>query len=105
MRLRDVENKLMVLAGELSTLRETNRALESEMRLLQTEWAETHRKVLNTLRSLSRAGGKKAPADDEETPAADVPPGSGPAGIDPISARILLRRNGGLPNTITEAHG
>jgi hypothetical protein len=104
MRLRDVENRLLVLAGELSTLRETIRALESESRLLQTEWAETHRKILNTLRSLSRAGGKKAPAEDEETPAAGVPPGSG---LDEISARIHARRNRphGLPDSNAEAIG
>jgi hypothetical protein len=97
---RDVENRLMMLAGELSTLRETLRALESEYKLMQVEWAETHRKILNTLRSLSRAGGKRAPVEDEETPTAGVPPG-----MDEISARIHRRRTSGLPNTDAETGG
>ena len=94
---RGVENRLQLLESELGTLRETNRALESEMRLLQTEWAETHRKIVNTLRSLNRSGGKTAPVDDEETPTAGVPPG-----LDPVSARVHARRSRAVPHPVSE---
>jgi len=67
------------LRGELSELR-------SEFRLLQQEWVETHRKLLNTLRSINRGGGKKATVEPPEAPVA-VPPT-----MDPVTAAILARR-------------
>jgi len=60
--------------------------LESDFRLLQQEWVETHRKLLNTLRSINRGGGKKAPEAAVEARDA-VPPT-----LDPITAMIHARR-------------
>lgn len=85
---------------ELSSLREALAELKTEQRLLQHEWEETHRKLLNTLRSISRSGGKIAPAAVEIDAAAGVPTGS-----DQISAAIHARRHRALPNTDSEAHG
>jgi hypothetical protein len=70
---------LSALSRELSTL-------QSEFRLLEQEWVETHRKLLNTLRSINRGGGKKAPDVPAEAQPA-VPPA-----MDPWTAAILARR-------------
>ena len=72
---------------QLSTLRSELSTLQSEFRLLQQEWVETHRKLLNTLRSINRGGGKKAP-EAPQVPAEAVPPA-----LDPITAAIFARRN------------
>ena len=73
---------------QLSALRGELRELQSAFRLLEQDWVETHRKLLNTLLSINRGGGKKAP---EAAPAAleSVPPA-----LDPITQKILDRRNG-----------
>ena len=91
-------NSCEVLKQELSSLRETVADLKTEQRLLLHEWEETHRKLLNTLRSISRSGGKVAPEVVEIDASAGVP--SGP---DQISAAIHARRNRALPNTQSEA--
>lgn len=73
---------------QLSALRGELRELQSAFRLLEQDWVETHRKLLNTLRSINRGGGKKA----LETPL-EVQPAVPPA-LDPITQRILDRRDG-----------
>ena len=84
---------LSALSTELSTLR-------SEFRLLQQEWVETHRKLLNTLRSINRGGGKKAPEVPVEAQPA-VPPA-----MDPITAAIFARRSkNGILDKRLEAAG
>jgi prefoldin subunit 5 len=93
-------NSCQELRAELSSLKETVAELKTEQRLLLHEWEETHRKLLNTLRSISRSGGKKDPAVVEIDAAAVVP--SGP---DQISAAIHARRGRALPNTDAEADG
>jgi len=72
--------QLSELSGEL-------RQLQSEFRLLQQEWVESHRKLLNTLRSINRGGGKKAAEVDSNAQPA-VPPT-----VDAITAAIHARRN------------
>jgi len=71
---------------QLSELRGQLRDLQGEFRGLQQEWVETHRKLLNTLRSINRGGGKKAP----ETPV-EVQPAV-PSTMDPFTTAILKRR-------------
>ena len=93
-------NRLLAVDNELRTLKDTVRELESDLRLLQVEWEETLRKITNTLRSLSRSGGKKLPQEIEINPAAGVP-----LGADQISEAIHARRNRAVPHPNTEAHG
>jgi len=97
---KELTNRLLLVENDLRELRESARELESEQRLLQVEWAETHRKVINTLRSLARSGGKRLPQEEEQPtlPLAH----SGP---DEISARIHARRNRALSNTESETGG
>lgn len=89
-----------VVDNDLGELKQTVREIQTDMRLLQVEWEETHRKITNTLRSLARSGGKKAPQDEEVLPAAAVP-----SGADQISAAIHARRSRALPNTLAETGG
>lgn len=76
---------------QLGELRGELRELQSNFRLLQQEWVETHRKLLNTLRSINRGGGKKALEEPAEAPPAV------PVTTDPITARILARRKARWP--------
>jgi len=85
---------------ELRALKESVRELQTDQRLLQVEWEETHRKITNTLRSLARSGGKKLPPQEEVSEAAGVP-----SGADEISARIHARRNRAVPNPVAETGG
>ena len=72
---------------QLSALRGELAELQSNFRLLEQEWVETHRKLLNTLRSINRGGGKKALETPSNAPEA-VPPA-----VDPITAAIHARRS------------
>ena len=74
--------QLSELSGEL-------RQLQSEFRLLQQEWVESHRKLLNTLRSINRGGGKKALEASDANSAA---PAAGPPSMDKVTQAILARR-------------
>lgn len=76
---------------QLGELRGELRQLQSDFRILEQEWVETHRKLLNTLRSINRGGGKKAPEVPVEAQPA-VPPT-----LDAITAAIHARRNRALP--------
>ncbi len=80
---------------QLSVLRGELRELQSAFRLLEQDWVETHRKLLNTLRSINRGGGKKAP----EMPV-EVQPAVPPA-VDAVTRSILARRRVKWP---TELH-
>ena len=97
---KDLTNRLQSVEKDLRTLRDDSRDLQTDLRLLQVEWEETHRKITNTLRSISRSGGKKLPPEEEESPAAGVP-----SGTDQISAAIHARRQRALPNADAEANG
>lgn len=93
-------NSCEELKAELSSLREALAELKTEQRLLLHEWEETHRKLLNTLRSISRSGGKISPPAVEIDAVAGVP--SGP---DQISAAIHARRHRAIPDTESKAGG
>jgi hypothetical protein len=82
---------------QLSALRGELRELQSAFRLLEQDWVETHRKLLNTLRSINRGGGKKA-TEAPQVPAEAVPPL-----VDPWTQKILNRRNGKWAIQRTEA--
>lgn len=94
------ENSLQGVEKDLRTLKDAVRDLQTDQRLLQVEWEETHRKITNTLRSIARSGGKKLPADDEILQPAGVP-----SGVDQISAAIHARRNRAVSNAVPEAGG
>ena len=89
MRRRDCGKEILALQANLGEAKQAINALQSAHRLLEHEWAETHRKLLNTLRSVSRSGGKKAVTGIEEDPNLDTTPN-----LDPISERVLARRRG-----------
>jgi len=74
---------------QLGALLERVTALEADFRGLQHEWVETHRKLLNTLRSIQRGGGKKAPEAEPNAHEAV------PAPVDAVTAAILARRSKG----------
>jgi len=100
--LRSVENLAEANRDDLRSLQTHLAAALTDIRLLKHEWEETHRKLLNTLRSINRAGGRgPADADDAEAATEDAP------GLDPISASILKRRGGlrAVPNNAAKASG
>jgi hypothetical protein len=94
-----------VTHAQLAEIREDLSGLQADHRLLLHEWEETHRKLLNALRSMNRAGGKKAPA--EESPSEGLTAAGVPSGVDPISAGILARRRAArvVQNEQSEATG
>ena len=97
---KHVTNRLLLVENDLREARFALKELKSDQRLLQVEWEETLRKLTNTLRSLSRSGGKKQPSEVEIDPAAGVP-----SGADQISEAIHARRNRAVPHAVTEANG
>ena len=97
---RHVTNRLQLVENDLRSLRETLAEVKSEQRLLLVEWEETLRKITNTLRSISRSGGKVAPAAVEIDAAAGVP-----LGPDQISEAIHARRNRAVPHAESETGG
>lgn len=101
MHRRDCGKRLEAVEGDLGEAKQAIKALQSAHRLLEHEWAETHRKLLNTLRSVARSGGKKAQVESEDSEQASIP------GLDPISEKILARRRGprAVPNDQSEASG
>jgi len=97
---KHVTNRLLLVENDLREARLDLKELRSDQRLLQVEWEETLRKLTNTLRSLSRSGGKKLPSEVEIDPAASVP-----SGADQISAAIHARRNRAVPHAVAETGG
>jgi len=101
MRLCDCGKRVEALEADLGEAKQGISALQSAHRLLEHEWTETHRKLLNTLRSVTRSGGKKAQVESEDSETASTP------GLDPISEKILARRRGprAVPHDVAEAAG
>jgi len=76
--------------GELST---EVRELKTAHKHLELEWEELYDKVRHQMARMSRRA-KVAPVPEFNDAEAEIPAGDDPT-IDPISARILRRRNAG----------
>ncbi len=80
------------LEEDCKELRDDVHALESAHKRLELEWVETYDKVRHQLSRMARRG--TLGNDLEEVPMIE-PPGNEEDQIDPISAKILQRRNRG----------
>ena len=98
-RLLGLERNLENYAVTLAEVKLELAQLKSEFRNLEMEWANCFEK----LKSISGRIAKRQALDRMEEPELPPPPGNGEtepdthAGIDPISAGILHRRNLGKP--------
>lgn len=83
------------LLSRTDQLRDRIDALETANKRLGLEWEELYDKVRHQMSRMSKRVAVDAAANGEIPQGMDEPPGD--LGIDPISAKILARRNAGRP--------
>jgi len=91
---RAIDRAIERLSGNLAELTDVVNGLVSAQKRLELEWVETYDKVRHQLSRMARRGDLTGPIND----AVIVdPPVSDETEIDPVSAKILERRNRGRP--------
>lgn len=74
--------------------------IETDLRLLRTEWEDTYERVMRALRRLNKRAQDLAAKEEREAETREVAPESaipGMPSLDPISAAIIARRNRAVP--------
>jgi len=82
------------LSGNMAELADVVNGLVSAQKRLELEWVETYDKVRHQLSRMARRGDLTVPINDAVIVDPAVPEDDG---IDPVSAKILARRNRGRP--------
>lgn len=88
-------NKKSTARTPAGTLDERVQAVEAGLRSLSLEWEDAYEKLMRALRRLNKRAQDQRERDEREEQSHQDAPGptnGAPAGIDPISAKIMARR-------------